>query len=93
MQETRERVRLLGEQQGAVETRYSHGIYPPDIDLAGLTPQQLDEYEAVLASELEAARIAQARLRIFASANDYVLSGGVSESGFRDAISKANLPQ
>jgi hypothetical protein len=93
VQETRERVRLLGEQQGAFETRFSRGTYPPDIDLAGLTPQQLDEYEAVLASELEAARLAQARLRIFAAANEYVLSGGVSESGFREAIIRANTPQ
>ena len=51
------------------------------------------EYEAVLASELEAARLAQARLRIFAAANEYVLSGGVSESGFREAIIRANTPQ
>jgi hypothetical protein len=91
--ETRERVRLLGEQQGAFETRFSHGTYPPDIDLAGLTPQQLDEYEAVLASELEAVHIGQARLRIFAAANEYVLSGGVGESGFREAILRANMPQ
>jgi hypothetical protein len=93
VQETRERVRLLAEQQGAFETRFSNGTYPPDIDLAGLPPQQLEEYEAVLASELEASRLAQARLRIFAASNDYVLSGGVSESGFRDAILKANMPQ
>ena len=79
--------------QGAFEARFSHGTYPPVLDLSKLTQQQLDEYEAILADELEAVRVATARLKIFDAANDYVLSGGRSESEIRDAIVKANMPQ
>ena len=89
----RERTRELGVRQGAFETRFSHGTYPPVFDLSSLTPQQLDEYDALLADELETYRIGIARLKIFAAANDYVLSGGVSEDELRKAILKANMPQ
>jgi hypothetical protein len=91
--ETREQVRALGIRQGAFETRFSHGTYPPAFELSRLTSQQLDEYEALLADELEGVRVASSRLRIFAAANDYVLSGGVEETKLRDAILKANTPQ
>jgi hypothetical protein len=89
----RERTRELGARRGAFETRFSHGTYPPVFDLSSLTPQQLDEYDALLADELETYRIGIARLKIFAAANDYVLSGGVSEDELRKAILKANMPQ
>jgi hypothetical protein len=89
----RERTRELGVRQGAFETRFSHGTYPPVFDLSSLTPQQLDEYDALLADELETYRIGIARLKIFAAANDYVLFGGVSEDELRKAILKANMPQ
>jgi hypothetical protein len=91
--ETREQVRELGIRQGAFETRFSHGRYPPDMSEARMTPQDLDEYEALLADELEAVRIARVRLRIFGAANDYVLGGGTSEGDVRKAILKANMPQ
>jgi hypothetical protein len=91
--ETRERVRELGIRQGAFETRFSHGTYPPDMSGAQMTPQDLSEYEALLADELEAVRIARVRLKIFSAANDYVLGGGTSESDVRAAILKANMPQ
>jgi hypothetical protein len=60
---------------------------------AQMTPQDLSEYEALLADELEAVRIARVRLKIFSAANDYVLGGGTSESDVRAAILKANMPQ
>ena len=93
MQSTRERVRDLGIAQTAFETRYAHGTYPPQIDIAKLTPPQLDEYDKLLSDELEAVRIARVRLRIFAAANDYVISGGTSEEEVRRALLKANMPQ
>jgi hypothetical protein len=89
--ETREQVRALGIRQGAFETRFSHGTYPPDMSGAQMTAQDLDEYEKVLADELEAVRIARVRLRIFGAANDYVLGGGTSEDDLRQAILKANV--
>jgi len=89
--ETREQVRALGIRQGAFETRFSHGTYPPDMSGAQMTAQDLDEYEKVLADELEAVRIARVRLKIFGAANDYVLSGGTSELEARQAILKANV--
>ena len=91
--QTRERVRELGIRQGAFETRFSRGTYPPDMSQAQMTPQDLNEYETILADELEAVRIAQVRLRIFGAANDYVLGGGTSETELRQAILKANMPQ
>jgi hypothetical protein len=91
--QTRERVRELGIRQGAFETRFSHGTYPPDMSGAQMTTQDLDEYEAILADELEEVRIARVRLRIFGAANDYVLGGGTSEDDVRKAILKANMPQ
>jgi hypothetical protein len=91
--ETREQVRELGIRQGAFETRFSHGTYPPDMSGAQMTPQDLDEYEKVLADELEGVRIARARLKIFGAANDYVLGGGTSETEIRQAILKANVQQ
>ena len=93
VQSTRDRTRETGMQQGAFETRFSQGSYPPVLDLAKLTPQQLDQYEAVLADELEAVRIATVRLKIFDAANSYVLAGGRSEDELRNAILKANMPQ
>jgi hypothetical protein len=93
VESTRDQVRALGIRQGAFETRFSHGTYPPEFELSRLTPQQLDEYEALLADELEGVRVASSRMRIFAAANDYVLSGGVDEEKLRDAIVKANVPQ
>jgi hypothetical protein len=93
VQETRERIRELGLRQGAFETRFSGGTYPPVFDLSRLTPQQLDEYEALLADELEGVRNGKSRLKVFAAANDYLLSGGVSEVELRKAILKANTPQ
>jgi hypothetical protein len=89
----RERTRELGARRGAFETRFSHGTYPPVFDLSSLTPQQLDEYDALLADELETYRIGIVRLNIFAAANDYVLFGGTSEDELRKAILKANMPQ
>jgi hypothetical protein len=91
--QTRERVRELGIRQGAFETRFANGTYPPDLSQAEMTPQDLNEYETILADELEAVRIARVRLRIFGAANDYVLSGGTSESELRQAILKANVSQ
>jgi hypothetical protein len=38
-------------------------------------------------------RIANSRLRIFAAANDYVMSGGPTRVEVRKAIVKANMPQ
>ena len=93
VESTRDQVRAQGIRQGAFETRFSQGTYPPAFELSQLTPQQVDEYEALLAEELEGVRVASSRLRIFAAANDYVLSGGVDEEKLRDAIVKANLPQ
>jgi hypothetical protein len=93
VESTRDQVRALGIRQGGFETRFSQGTYPPAFELSRLTPQQLDEYEALLAEELEGVRVASSRLRIFAAANDYVLSGGVDEEKLRDAIVKANVPQ
>jgi hypothetical protein len=93
VQTTRDQVRALGIRQGAFETRFSHGTYPPVFDLSKLTPQQLDEYEALLADELEGVRVGMSRLKIFAAANDYVLSGGMSQDDLRKAILKANMPQ
>lgn len=90
---TRERARETGMQQGAFETRFSHGSYPPVLDVSKLTPQQLDEYDKVLADELEAVRIATVRLKIFDAANSSVLSGKSSEAELRNAILKANMPQ
>jgi hypothetical protein len=91
--DTRERVREAGIRQGAFETRFSQGTYPPDMSGARMTPQDLDEYEKVLADEMEEVRIARVRLRIFGAANDYVLGGGTSEVDVRRAILKANMPQ
>ncbi|HEY5056954.1 MAG TPA: hypothetical protein VII58_12395 [Acidobacteriaceae bacterium] len=93
VQTTRDRTRETGMQQGAFETRFSHGSYPPDLDLSKLTLQQLDEYEKVLADELESVRVATVRLKIFDTANSYLLSGGGSEDELRKAILKANMPQ
>ena len=93
VQATRDQVRALGIRQGAFETRFSGGTYPPVFDLSRLTPQQLDEYEALLADELEGVRNANSRLKVFAAANDYVMSGGVSVVELRKAILKANTPQ
>jgi hypothetical protein len=93
VQWTRDRVRDLGIRQGAFEGRYSRGRYPAVPDVARFTPQQLDEYETVLADELEEVRIAQVRLRIFAAANDYLLSGGRDQEEMRKALVKANTPQ
>jgi hypothetical protein len=93
VESTRDQVRALGIRQGAFETRFSQGTYPPAFELSRLTLQQLDEYEALLADELEGVRVASSRLKIFAAANDYVLSGGVSEDELRKAIVKANMPQ
>jgi len=93
VQWTRDRVRDLGIRQGAFEGRFSQGTYPAVVDVARFTPQQLDEYEEVLADELEEVRIAQVRLRIFAAANDYVLSGGLDQEEMRKALVKANTPQ
>jgi hypothetical protein len=90
---TRESVRELGIRQGAFETRFSRGTYPPDLSEARMTPQDLDEYGKLLADELEEVRIARVRLRIFGAANDYVLGGGTSEADLRNAILKANMPQ
>lgn len=90
---TRDHVRDLGTRQGGFETRFSHGTYPAVFNLSALTSQQLDEYEAVLAEELEGVRVANSRMRIFAAANDYVLAGGTSETEIRKAIVKANTPQ
>ena len=56
--ETREQVRALGIRQGAFETRFSHGTYPPDMSGAQMTSKDMDEYEALLADELEVVRIA-----------------------------------
>jgi hypothetical protein len=47
----------------------------------------------VLSDELESVRVASSRLRIFAAANDYVLSGGTDDIEIRKAIVKANMPQ
>jgi len=47
----------------------------------------------LLVEEPEEVRIAQARLRIFVAANDYVLAGGVSQEELRTATLKANAPQ
>lgn len=91
--ETREQVRALGIRQGAFETRFSHGTYPPDMSGAQMTSKDMDEYEALLADELEVVRIARVRVKIFGAANDYVLGGGTSESDLRKAILKANMPQ
>jgi hypothetical protein len=93
VQSTRERTRDAGIQQGAFETRFSQGIYPPVFDVSKLTPQHLDEYEALLANELESVRIATVRLKIFDAANNYVLSGRRSEGELREAILRANMPQ
>jgi hypothetical protein len=93
VQETRDRARELGIRQGGFETRFSSGTYPPVFDLTKLSAAQLDEYEALLADELETVRIARVRLRIFAAANDYVLAGGTSEVDIRTAIMKANVSQ
>lgn len=93
VQEYRDRVRQIGIQQGAFETRFSHGTYPPVFDLSKLTPLQLDEYEAILTDQLEEIRVATSRLKIFNAANEYVLSGGRSEKEIREAILKANSPQ
>ncbi len=90
---TRDRARDLGIAQGAFETRYAHGTYPPQIDIAKLTPAQLDEYDKLLSEELEGVRIARLRLKIFAAADAYMLSGGTSEEEVRRAILKASLPQ
>ncbi len=59
VQSTRDQVRALGIRQGAFETRFSQGTYPPAFELSRLTPQQLDEYEALLADELEGVRRGQ----------------------------------
>ncbi len=93
VQQTRDRVRELGMRQGAFETRFAHGTYPPTFDPSRLTPQELDEYEVVLSDELEGVRVGISRLKIFAAANDYVLSGGSDEVELRKAIVKANMPQ
>jgi hypothetical protein len=93
VQATRDHARELGILQGGYETRFSGGTYPPVFDLSRLTPQQLDEYEELLADELEGVRIGISRLRIFAAANDYVLSGGLSQDELRKAILKANTPR
>lgn len=90
---SRERVRQIGMQQGAFETRFSHGAYPPQVDIARLTPAQLDEYEAILADELESVRLNQVRLRTFAIENDYVLAGGLTDDGLRQAIQGSNGAQ
>ena len=92
VQQTRDRVRDRGIRQGAFEGRFSRGMYPAVADVARFTPQQLDEYEALLADELEEVRIAQLRLKIFAAANDYVLSGGRDQEEMRKALVKANTP-
>ena len=93
VQETRQRVRDLGTAQGAFETRFAHGTYPPQIDISKLTPQQLDEYEKLLSDELEGVRVANSRLKIYVTADDYILSGGMDEAELRNAIMKANTPQ
>jgi len=93
VQQTRDRVRELGIAQGAFETRYAHGSYPQDVGIAKLTPAQLDEYERLLADELEEVRIANVRLKIFDAADNYVLLGGRSEDDARKAILKANMPR
>jgi len=93
VQSTRERVRDLGIAQSAFETRYAHGTYPPQVEIAKLSPDQLEEYDKLLSEELEAVRIARVRLRIFAAANDYVMSGGTSEEEVRRALLKANTTQ
>ena len=93
VQEYRDRVRVLGIEQGAFESRFARGSYPPAFDLAKLTPQQLDEYEAILTAQLEEIRVAASRLRIFNASNEYVLAGGRNESEIRAAILKANSPQ
>lgn len=92
VQTTRERARDAGIGQGAFETRFSHGVYPPTIDLAKLKPQQLDEYDVLLSEQLEAVRISRVRLKIFAAANDYILAGGRSDDDLRKAILRANMP-
>ena len=58
---------------------------------AQMTLQDLNEYEEILADELEAVRIARVRLGVFGAANDYVLGG--QSSDLRQAILKANVTQ
>jgi hypothetical protein len=90
---TRQQVREQEMRQVAFETRFSHGTYPPLVDFAKLTPQQLDEYEALLADQMEAVRVAIVRLKLFRASNDYALSGGVSSEGLRQAFVNANAPR
>lgn len=93
VRESREQLRVLEMRQGAFETRFSHGTYPPEFELSRLTPQQLDDYEALLADELEGIRIESNRLRVFAAANDYVLSGNLNWDDLHKAVVQASTPQ
>ena len=93
VRESREQLRVLEMRQGAFETRFSHGTYPPEFELSRLTPQQLDDYEALLADELEGIRIESNRLQVFAAANDYVLSGNLNWDDLHKAVVQASTPQ
>jgi hypothetical protein len=75
--------------QGAFETRFSHGTFPATFQLSQLTPKQLDDYEALLSDELEAARYVNARLRQFNAANEYVLAGGLDREELNQATAHA----
>jgi len=74
--------------QNVFEMRFSKGSEPPVFDVSRLTPGQLDEYEAILMKELDALRMADFRLRMFSAADAYVLAGGESEDGMRNAAMK-----
>ncbi len=93
VQESREQLRVLEMQQGAFETRFSRGTYPPEFELSRLTQQQLGDYEVLLANELEGVRIEGNRLRVFATANDYVLSGSLNWDDLHKSVVKESTPQ
>jgi hypothetical protein len=86
LNETRLNFRETAIKQAAFETRFAHGTYPPQPDFSRITPEQAEEYSRLLADGLERARVAEARLKVFQVANEFVLSGRQSDDDLRRAF-------